>query len=1051
MKEYFSPNTLKILMLVLVYILSAKIGLLLSFEQGYIRPALPPTGIALATILFFGIRFWPCIFIGSFLANVNFLLPLNLSIAVGNTLEAVIAGYIILRFASPLPFSKISETIIFILALLGSTMISASIGVGSLYFADITQQEDVLLLWEIRWAGGLVGGLIVTPFLLTWYKSTKESLTNSQLVEAIFMLFIILSIVAIVWGQWDISDAFKKLIKVSLLPIIAWSALRFHHHGATLTVMVITTVAIIGTKNGVGPFALADEGESLFALQAYIGVVVLTSLLLMASQEERQDAFRAVGLSKKNLENMVSSRTHDLNESNGLLKTEMQQQSHLADSLKMLLHYIDTPSSDEFVISCAKALTLTYKTQFSLIGTFADKEKNSIKTLAVWGNDSLIVNFTYKLKGTPCADALDHSMEFIPRHAAALYPDDKMLISMEIESYFGAPLKTTTGEIIGIIIVMDTKPLYVETALRSVLGLFSNKVALELQRRKVAKELELAASVFNESLEAIIVCDANTNIVRVNPEFTEITGYSLDEVIGEKPTLIKSGYHSKFFYKNLWTIINKQGFWKGEITNKRKNGEIFISWQIIKAVKDSNGQVQQYISLLSDITEKKKTDQQIYRLAHLDMITQLPNRFSFHKLLDNALILASKSSHRLAIMFIDLDHFKLINDTSGHLVGDELLQQVALRLKDVIGSSNVISRFGGDEFTVLLPCIKSTQDIENVANQILEALLSPFTLLSCEVTISASIGIGIFPDDAQDASNLFSCADNAMHSVKESGRSGFNFYTNQMKINAHERVIIERELRQALKLKQFSLNYQPQIDIKTGQVVGVEALLRWFHPSKGFISPGKFISIAEITGLIIPIGQWVIEEACRQLQRWIANGFDDLTMAINLSARQFFQKDLLDTIKNAVQESGVPVSKLEFEITESMMMNNIEETIETLHKVKRLGVQLSIDDFGTGYSSLSYLKRFPLNKLKIDKSFIDGLANDNDDLAIVQAIIGIAHSLHLTVIAEGVETADQFELLEKYNCNEIQGYYFSKPLQEEQATQFINNSLSSKCIKDIKK
>jgi diguanylate cyclase (GGDEF)-like protein/PAS domain S-box-containing protein len=562
-------------------------------------------------------------------------------------------------------------------------------------------------------------------------------------------------------------------------------------------------------------------------------------------------------------------------------------------------------------------------------------------------------------------------------------------------------------------------------------------VAIEIHRRESTEEIELAASVFNESLEAIMICDAQANIVRINPEFTKLTGFSLEELKGKNPSILKSGIHTDNFFSDVWTCINKKGFWQGEITNKRKNGELFVSWQIIKAVKDTTGNIQQYMSIFSDITEKKKAEEHIFQLAHNDLITQLPNRASFHKQLNDAIITAKHSTYRLAVMFIDLDHFKLINDTSGHPVGDELLQQVALRFKNIIGPKNIISRFGGDEFTVLLPCIESTDEVSTVANKILDSLHSPFALLSCEVTISASIGIGIYPDNAEDASSLLSCADNAMYSAKDSGRASYHFYTEQMQIDTHERVILERDLRDALANHQFILNYQPQFDIKTNQIIGTEALLRWQHPTKGLIAPDIFIPVAEVTGLIVPIGHWIINEACQQLARWNAEGFNNLTMAINLSARQFFQKDLLTTIKDAIAESGVLASNIEFEITESMMMMNIEETIDTLHQIKSLDVQLSIDDFGTGYSSLSYLKRFPLNKLKIDKSFIDGLPNDLDDLAIVQAIIGIAHSLNLIVIAEGVETAQQYDILTQHDCNEVQGYFLSKPLTSEAAGKFI--------------
>jgi len=612
---------------------------------------------------------------------------------------------------------------------------------------------------------------------------------------------------------------------------------------------------------------------------------------------------------------------------------------------------------------------------------------------------------------------------------------------MGLESYFGAPLKKPDGEVIGIVAVMDTNVLNLDHWLKPVLGLFSNKVALELQRRAATDELELAASVFRESIEAIIICDADAKIIRVNPAFTSMTGYVLDDVRGKTPNVLRSGRHSPEFYNHFWEALNKQGIWKGEITNKRKDGEIFVSWQIVKSVSDSSGKVQQYISIINDITERKYAEDKIYNLAHHDIITQLPNRMSFHQQLDEAVDKAQRSASRLAVMFIDLDHFKLINDTSGHLVGDELLKHVALRLTDIVGKNNTISRFGGDEFTVMLPSIDSIDIPAELAKDILASLAQPFFLSSNEVTISASIGIGIYPDNGADVSALLKSADSAMYRAKENGRSSYQFYTEQMNIDAQERVTIERDLRKALKEGEFFLHYQPQIEVQNNKVIGLEALIRWQHPVKGLIPPDKFIPIAEATGLIVPIGEWVINSACHQFRQWQKAGFDYFNIAINLSGRQFFQKGLLSSIKAIMEETDITPSNLEFEITESMMMNNIEETIETLEEIKMLGVELSIDDFGTGYSSLSHLKRFPLNKLKIDRSFVQGLPEDLDDVAIVEATIAIAHALNLTVIAEGAETQEQLEFLKARNCNEVQGYYFSRPLPVEGVTQYLSQAI----------
>lgn len=1033
MPSAYPKYILHILILSVLYWITAKVGLMLAFEQANTSPVWPPTGLAIAAMLYYGVRMWPGIFIGALLINlqVSSLPLLSLSIAIGNTFEALLAALVILRFASPQPFSNILHTVIFLVALFFASMLGASIGVASLLFAKQITSESFNLLWQTWWIGDFVGGLVLTPFILTWLKSSTTRYSKSRMVEAFILGSIMLFALSVTFGSLEIIPIADEVVLFILLPILAWAALRFHHHGATAAVLIISTAAIMGTLNGAGPFVRTNENESLLVLQIYVGMAMFTALLLMASQGEKLQALRVLREKEKHLQNAVSSQTHLLEKSNTLLEAEMRQQKHLSESLKSLLHTIDSVSHEDFFIRCTQALCSTYQTNYAFIGVFADEEQSMIKTLAVWGKGQARNNFTYSLKGTPCEDVLNHAMELVAHNAASRYPDDDLLTSMGIESYYGAPLKSTSGQVIGIMAVMDNGFLMVDSALSSLLGLFANRVAQEIQRRQATDELELAASVFKESMEAIIICDAHSTIIRVNPEFCNITGYSEPEAIGQTPKLLKSGQHDRGFYESLWSSLDKQGYWRGEIINKRKNGEIFISWQIIKAVKDKHGEVQQYISIINDITEKKHAEERIFKLAHQDLITQLPNRLAFHNLLDDAIKHAMHSTNRLAVIFIDLDHFKLINDSSGHPVGDELLQQVALRLKSVIGVHNVISRFGGDEFTVLLPTLESIEEAAEIANKILDSLLTPFHLSGCDITTGASIGISLYPDHAQSASALISCADSAMYRAKDSGRGSYEFYTDQMQLDAQERVILERELRQALKTGEFQLHYQTQVEVGSQRIMGIEALIRWQHPSRGMVPPNKFIPVAEATGLIVPIGEWVLHEACQQLGLWRAEGHTDLVMAVNLSARQFFQKNLLDTIKKELTASGVPAANLEFEITESMMINNVEETIATLRSMQELGLQLSIDDFGTGYSSLSYLKQFPIHKLKIDKSFVDGLPDDADDLAIVQAIIGIAHALNLTVIAEGVENVEQYDLLTRLQCNEIQGYYLSKPVVAE--------------------
>ncbi len=1037
LRDNLFNTPLRIALFVVIYIALAQLGLSLAFAQQQVSPVWPPSGLAIAVLLHFGQRFWIGVFVGAFIVNfqINPSILVSLAIAIGNTLEAVVAAILINRFAF-LTFSNVEHAIKFVSILALATLISAVIGTSTLSIVGViepTQLADLGLTW---WVGDLVGGLVVTPFLLTWFRKPSQRYTTKMLFEFAGVLLTTLVFLIVAFAPDDAAFLHHQLLMFLLLPIFAWSALRFSHHGTTLMVTIIAISAILGTVKGFGPFVMASENESLVILQASVAAVAVTVLLLMATFEERRLAIQQLEQHRSQLETLVSERTSEIEATNRVLKGDIDSQHHLSDSLKRLVMTTEDSQHDSQYEKLVKSLAETFKTKYAFFGTFANPEKTAIHTLAVWANNDIGTNFSYALAGTPCWDVLNRSLELVATGAAETYSDDEMLLQMGIDSYFGAPLVASNGDVIGIMAVMDTKPLDLAAWLKPLLGLYANRATLEIQRRQALKELELAASVFEQSSEAILICDADVNIIKVNPQFSNITGYSFEEVQGKNPRLFQSGEHSREFYAQIWQTLESEGVWQGEFVDKRKNGEVFISNQVIKAVTDRD-RVLYYISIINDITEKKHAEEKIYQLAHRDLITKLPNRSSFHKLLREAVESAKTKHAKVAVMFIDLDHFKLINDTSGHPAGDELLLQVGERLEQFLVQENSVARFGGDEFTVMMPGIDSRDEAAELAQKILDALSQPFNLNGNEVIISASIGISLCPDNGASVSELLSCADVAMYQAKESGRNSYQFYTSQMQAEAHERVVIERELRLALKHEQFELHYQPQYDIKHNKIIGFEALIRWNHPDKGLIPPDKFIPIAEATGLIIPIGEWVLRTACKQHREWLDRYATDLIMAINLSARQFFQSDLMDLIASVIQETAISPSSLELEITESMMISKVEETIETLQGIKTLGVQLSIDDFGTGYSSLAYLKKLPLNKLKIDKSFIDGLPQDADDTAIVQATIAIAKSLGLTVIAEGVETKLQLDRLSQLDCDEVQGYYFSRPLPAPALTALL--------------
>jgi diguanylate cyclase (GGDEF)-like protein/PAS domain S-box-containing protein len=560
-----------------------------------------------------------------------------------------------------------------------------------------------------------------------------------------------------------------------------------------------------------------------------------------------------------------------------------------------------------------------------------------------------------------------------------------------------------------------------------------NALADSLQRnvnqvRESEKQLRLSARVFVNSMEAIVITDTDNNIIQVNKAFTEITGYSHEEVIGKNPRILKSGAQGPDFYREMWEILLRTGSWQGELMDRRKSGEIYPKWLSITVVRNEKGDITNYIALFSDITERKASYERIQHLAHFDALTNLPNRALLNDRLELAIAEAKRYQKKLAIVFLDLDRFKNVNDSLGHHAGDVLLQAVAERLKSCVREIDTVSRLGGDEFVILLNGITDTNDVANVAQKVVNIIALSFNLDGHEVHIGTSIGIGIYPDNGQDSPTLFKNADAAMYHAKESGRNNFQFFSSAMNDKAFEQISLENDMRRALKNNEFFLHYQPQIDIPTGRIVGIEALIRWQHPDKGLISPAQFIPLAEGCGLINPIGEWVLETACIQNKRWQDEGLIKVPIAVNLSALQFRQKDIKETIAQALRGARLEPGYLELEITEGITMKEIENTVRTLHEIKQMGVLISIDDFGTGYSSLSYLKRFPIDKLKVDQSFVRDITADPDDAALVRTIIGIGHSLRLKVIAEGVETEAQLAFLQEYRCDEVQGYYFSRPL-----------------------
>lgn len=563
------------------------------------------------------------------------------------------------------------------------------------------------------------------------------------------------------------------------------------------------------------------------------------------------------------------------------------------------------------------------------------------------------------------------------------------------------------------------------------------------ERHQMQEKLLQTATVFQSTAEGIVFTDLQQTITAVNRAFTEITGYSESEALGQTPRILASGLHDSAFYIAMWHQLSSEGHWQGEICNKRKNGETYPCWMTISAVRDSEHQITHFVAVFADISSLKHAQDRLDHQAHHDPLTNLPNRLLFENRLQQALSDPDRYGQQGAVLFLDLDRFKNINDSLGHPIGDLLLKAIALRLKEQLRDIDTVARQGGDEFIILLPALKNPSDAELIANKLLACFNAPFVAGEHELFISASIGASIYPDDGTDVATLVKNADAAMYRSKLKGRNRIERYTHDLTAQASARVLLEQELRRALERGQLSLSYQPKISLKDHSLVGAEALIRWNHPELGNIPPDRFIVLAEENGMIIPIGDWVLEHACHQLNAWKQMYEPFGPVSVNLSGTQLRQPALLARIQELLTSCSLEPGGLQLEITENFIMSQTEEALDVLHKLKQMGVQLAIDDFGTGYSSLSYLKRLPLNTLKIDQSFIRGLPDDVDDVAIVRAIIALGRSMQLTIIAEGVETQAQQDFLAKEGCEQIQGYIVSVPLSaDEFAASFLRMSIS---------
>jgi len=782
------------------------------------------------------------------------------------------------------------------------------------------------------------------------------------------------------------------------------------------------------TDYDVFPEALADSYYTL-EKQVFSGIKVAQEVQKTVDVENRSG--------------WVDNRKYPIQDENGELiglfgiARDITEEKRNEDVLRALAEtsFIEKENVfKEIVYQLAKSHGMRY----AMISLINDKDPSTADTLAIWTGDQFAANTSYSLKGTPCEKVIQKGHCLYQKNIQALFPENYLLTDMGVESYLGLPLINSEGKTIGIINISDNKPIENKTQTILLLKSLATRTVIELELQESEKKLKLSARVFSDTNEGIYITDSKGIIIDANPAFAEITGFSYEEIIGENPRILSSGQQEPQFYTEMWEAINKQGHWQGEIWNRKKSGEIYAELLTISSIKDEKGDVMNYVGISSDITRTKEQQKELELMAHYDVLTKLPNRALFYDRFLQAVAHSKRTGTLLAVCFLDLDNFKPVNDTYGHNVGDQLLIKVAERIKSNIREEDTVSRQGGDEFTLLLGGLDSFPPCEKMVARMLGELAKPYQIDDQIIDISASLGVTLYPQDSDDIDMLIRHADQAMYQAKLAGKNRYHVYNPNLDQQAslkHRRL---DEIEHALTNGDLRLYYQPKVNMKTGEVYGVEALIRWLHPEKGMILPLDFLPIIEENPLEIQLGKWVIEQALGQLASWKKAGIS-LEVSINIASYHLQSDTFISQLKAALsKQPTVSASSLQLEILESSALGDtqvINSIIKSCQEV--LEVKFALDDFGTGYSSLTHLRNLPAETIKIDQTFVRGMLDDPDDCAIVDSIIGLADSFEREVIAEGVETTEHGLMLLLMGCDHAQGYGIAKPMPAEDIPEWL--------------
>ncbi|SFF22880.1 PAS domain S-box-containing protein/diguanylate cyclase (GGDEF) domain-containing protein [Fontimonas thermophila] len=1075
---------LRVAVLALAYCASGWAGLQLALPPGYATPIWPPSGLMMALLLLWGVRVWPGVWIGSFAVNLwvgyaqaigpeQTIALVAAAIACGSTAEGLLGALLLRRFvAAPTLLDTAADIGRFFLlgGLLAST-VAASISALALVAAGALAAADLAGHWLTWWVGDAMGVFLIAPLLLVAAR-VPDAATHGRLRAVALTVALALAVGSLVIQQTNRveSDRIAKEFTHTAADIDSDLETMLAEAGGA----VYTLADFFEASTYVEEAQFARFADGLLRRSPGLRFLAWVARVPAASRAQHEREAQQQGLAGYRIRSAAGA---PLGADQAYLPLrDLWPAVSGAD-----LRGVDLGAEPQYrsLLEAAWAAgQLRASARLALIGKLGDGVVIAVPVKAPQGEGFAVGAIVVEQLMAHLLERYDrHGLAFsltepaAPPDAHLLYESGKAADSTLAWSgahAFGGRIwafrieatpaylrahrsteawATQVGVLLfsallgGFLLVLTGKAARVEqlVAMRTAQLHEKNRaLAAELEiRARNEQRLRLAAAVFDHIGEATMITDADDRIVSVNRAFTEITGYREDEVRGRNPRALACGRHDPALYADIREQLREKGIWRGEIWGRRKNGEHYPQWLSIAAVRDAAGKVTHHVAVFSDISERKAAEERMLFLAQVDALTNLPNRYLLADRLQQAIELAQRSGQGCALMFVDIDRFKNINDSLGHSVGDALLREIAERLRRTVRATDTVARHGGDEFVIVMPAMTHAEELAHLADRILVAVAQPVAIEQHVLTPTASIGIACCPADGTDAENLMKHADAAMYAAKSAGRNAYRFFTPEMNTRVQQFLRIENELRRALAHGELVLHYQPQFDAFTGAVIGVEALVRWRHPQRGLILPGEFIPVAEESGLIQAIGEWVVDEACRQTRAWHDRGLRRVPVAVNLSAAELHRADTAGRIAGALQRNGLAARWLELEITESALMRDIGRARLTLQVLHDMGVQIALDDFGTGYSSLAHLRQFSLSALKLDRSFVRDLETDVNDAAICRAVIALGHTLGLRVIAEGVETTGQLVFLRGNRCSAIQGALFSPALPPEQVAVLL--------------